>query len=88
MRVMRTIDDDIAALIEERRREGEPLRRIINTLLREGLRSGGQASRPKRYRTKPHKLHMRARFDPVRLNRSVDELETDAYRERELERRR
>ena len=88
MRTTLTIDDDIAALIEERRREGEPLRRIINTLLREGLRSGGQASRPKRYRTKPHKLHMRAGFDPVRFNQSVDELETDAYRERELERRR
>ena len=71
MRTTLTIDDDIAALIEERRREGEPLRRIINTLLREGLRSGREATRPKKYRTKPHKLHLRAGFDPVRLNRYV-----------------
>ncbi len=87
MRTTLTIDDDIAAAIEERRREGEPLRLVINSLLREGLRTGRQASRPRKYRTKPHKLRMRAGFDPVRLNQLVDELEMDAHREREVERR-
>lgn len=77
MRTTLTIDDDVAAAIEERRRAGEPLKRVINALLREGLQAGGQASRPRKYRTKPHKLRMRAGFDPVRLNQLVDELEMD-----------
>ncbi len=87
MRTTLTIDDDIAAAIEERRREGEPLRRVINTLLRDGLRAGRQASRPRKYRTKAHKLRLRAGFDPVRLNQLVDELEMDAHQEQEVRRR-
>ncbi|MCY3842625.1 MAG: antitoxin [Acidobacteria bacterium] len=78
MRITLTIDDDVAAAIEARRRDGESLRWVINTLLREGLRSGRQASRPRKYHTKPHKLRMRAGLDPVRLNQLVDELEMDA----------
>ena len=35
------------------------------------------------HRTKPHALGMRPGFDATRLNRLVDELETDAYLERE-----
>ena len=86
MRTTLTIDDDLAGQIEERRRrEGSSLKQVVNTLLREGLRSGGQAPRPKKYRTKPHKLGMRAGFDPARLNQLVDELETDAQHEREAE---
>lgn len=37
----------------------------------------------KPYRTKPHALGMRSGFDATRLNRLVDELETNAYLERE-----
>ena len=87
MRTTLTIDDDIAVLIEARRREGEPLKQVINTLLREGLRSGQRASRTRKYRTKPGRLRMRAGFDPVRLNQLVDELEEDAHRQREVQRR-
>lgn len=76
-RMMRTtvsIDDDVAALIEERRRrEGLSLKQIVNMLLREGLRSGRQAPRPKKYRTRPHELRMRAGFHPAGLNQLVDE---------------
>lgn len=86
MRTTLTIDDDLAGHIEERRRrEGLSLKQVINTLLREGLRSGRQAPRAKRYRTKPHKLGMRAGFDPARINQLVDELETEAQLEREAE---
>lgn len=86
MRTTLTIDDDVADQIEERRRrEGLSLKQVINALLREGLRSGRQARRAKKYRTKPHKLGMRAGFDPARLNQLVDELETDRQLEREAE---
>lgn len=83
MRTTLTIDDDVAILIEKRRRrEGLSLQQVINALLREGLRSGRQAPRA-RFLTRPHSLAMRAGFDPARLNQLVDELETDVHRERE-----
>ena len=89
MRTTLTIDDDLAGRIDERRRrDGLSLKQVVNGLLREGLRSGRQAPRAKKYRTKPHKLGMRAGFDPARLNQLADELETDAQREREAELRR
>lgn len=89
MRTTLTIDDDVAVLIEERRRRGGlSLKQIVNALLREGLRSGRQVPSAKKHRTKPHKLRMRAGFDPVRLNQLVDELETDAHLEREIDLRR
>ena len=86
MRTTLTIDDDVAILIEERRRrEALSIKQVVNALLREGLRSGRQAPRAKKSRTRPHKLRMRAGFDPARLNQLVDELETDAQLEREAE---
>ncbi len=86
MRTTLTIDDDLAGQIEERRRrEGLSLKQIVNMLLREALRNGRQAPRAKKYRTRPHKLGMRAGFDSARLNQLVDELETEAQLEREAE---
>ena len=86
VRTTLTIDDDIAVQIEERRRRGgQSLKQIVNLLLRDALRSRQQAPRAKKYRTKTHKLHMRPGFDPARLNQLVDELETDARRERAAE---
>ena len=77
MRTTLTIDDDIAARIEERRRrDGKSLKQVINLLLRAGLRVEGR-SRVKRYRTRPHALGLRPGFDAARLNQVVDELETD-----------
>ena len=82
MRTTLTIEDDIAARIEElRRREGLSLKQVVNTLLREGLRSDQRPAA--RYRGAPHKLGLRAGYDPTRLNQLVDDLEADAWRERQ-----
>ncbi len=84
MRTTLTIDDDIAVRIDERRRrDGQSLKQVVNALLREGLRSGQRPPRARKYRTKAHELRMRPGFDAAGLNQLVDELETDAYRERE-----
>ncbi len=81
MRTTLTIEDDIAARIEERRRrDGQSLKQVVNTLLREGLRSRPRPAT--RYHVTPHKLGMRAGYDPTRLNQLADELATDAWRER------
>ena len=84
MRTTLTIDDDLAAQIQEqRRRHGHSLKRVINALLREGLQSRQERPRAKKYRTKVHKLGLRPGFDPVKLNQLVDELEIEERRERE-----
>ena len=87
MRTTLTIDDDIVVWIDERRRDGQSLKQVINALLREGLRSDYRTSRAKRYRTKTHELRLRSGFDAAGLNQLVDEVETETDREREARRR-
>ncbi len=80
MRTTLTIDDDLADQIQElRRRHGHSLKRIINSLLREGLHSLESRPRAKKYRTGTYKLGMRPDFEPVKLNQLVDELETERW---------
>ena len=82
MRTTLTIDDDVAVRIEERRRrDGQSLKQVVNALLREGLRSGPRPAT--KYHVTPHKLGMRAGYDPTRLNQLVDELAADAWREQQ-----
>ena len=88
MRTTLTIDDDVAARIEEwRRRGGQSLKQVVTALLREGLRSGQRTPAARKYRTKAHALRMRPGFDAARLNQLADEFEVDAHREREVRRR-
>lgn len=87
MRTTLTIDDELAAQIDElRRSEGLSLKRVVNYLLREGLRSRQRPPRAKKHRTQARKLRMRPGFDPEKLNQLVDELETEERREREATR--
>ena len=63
-----TIDDDIAARIEERRRkDGQSLKQVVNQLLREGLRSSERPPEARPNRTKTRKLQRTARSVPWRL---------------------
>ena len=85
MRSTITIDDDIAARIEERRRtDGQSLMQVVNQLLREGLRSSERPHEARPYRTKTHGLRLRPGFDAVRLNQLADELETEERVAREV----
>ena len=89
MRTTLTIDDDIAARIEERRRkDGQSLKQVVNQLLREGLRSSERAPEARPYRTKARKLHLRPGVDAARLNQLVDELEIEERVAREVALRR
>ncbi len=89
MRTTLTIDDDIAVRIEEqRRRDGQSLKQVVNRLLREGLRHDQRPPGARKYRTKTRELYMRPGFDAARLNQLVDELETDRHLEQEDQRRR
>ena len=78
MRTTLTIEEELAAQIEElRRREGLSLKRVINSLLREGLRSRQRPVRAKKFCTPTRKLGLRSAFDPAKLNQLVDELEAE-----------
>ena len=71
MRSTLTIDDDIAARIEERRRtDRQSLKQVANQLLREGLRSSERPPEARPYPTKTHKLRLRPGFDAVVLRKS------------------
>ena len=84
MRTTLTIEDDIAVRLEEQRqRDGQSLKQVVNRLLREGLRHDQRPPGARQYRTKTCKLHMRPGFDATRLSQLVDELETDTHLERE-----
>ena len=89
MRTTLTIDDDIAARIEEKRRkDGLSLKQVVNLLLREGLRNSRQNPGARPYRTKTHRLDLHPGFDAARLNQLVDELEVDERLSREIQLRR
>jgi hypothetical protein len=88
MRTTLTIDEDLAAQIEDlRRRDGQSLKQVVNSLLREGLRNRQQPPRAKRYRSPTHALRMRPGYDPAKLNQLVDELEVTRHRDRARGRR-
>lgn len=87
MRTTLTIDDDIAVQIEERRRlTGHSLKRVINGLLRAGMRADAGPVRAKAYRTPTYALGLRPGVDPAKLNQLVDELEAEAFQKRETRR--
>ena len=84
MRTTLTIDDDLADQIQKlRRRHGHSLKRVINSLLREGLQSRQSRPRATKYRTRTYQLGMRPGFDPVKLNRLIGELEDERWLARE-----
>ena len=85
MRTTLTIDEDIAVQIEElRRRNGYSLKKAVNQLLREGLRSEARPMKSKRFRTKPTRLGLKPGYDATKLNQLADELEAEAIREKLL----
>ena len=80
MRTAVTIDDDLAARIEAlRRREGLSFREALDRLLRRALEADATPPRPRRYRTTPRKLGLRAGLDAAKLNPLVDELEVEDF---------
>ena len=84
MRTTLTIERDVAIEIEKRRQApGASLKRVINGLLRTGLRAEAETPPPEPYRSETFDLHFRPGIDPLKLNPLVDELEADAFVEKE-----
>ena len=84
MRTTLTLEPDVAVAVEERRRlSGNSLKRVVNDLLRRGLRAKADAAPLEPYRSETFDLRFCPGIDPLRLNQLVDELEVDAFVERE-----
>ncbi len=83
MRTTLTIDDDLAGLLERRCRElGQPFKQVVNAALRKGLMENEERTVTKVV-TRPAPLGLRPGIDPNRLNQLCDDLEVDAYLEKE-----
>jgi len=80
VRTTLTIDDDVAAILEqERRRKGMSLKQVVNAALRRGLaRDDSPVSRPE-VRVRPMDLGLRPGIDPGKLNQLTDELEVEEF---------
>ena len=83
MRITLTIDDDLAEQIRElAQSHGHSQKRVINGLLREGLKSRQRGLLGETCLTKSYKLSTRPGLDPEKLNQLVDELEDEEWRKR------
>ena len=80
MRTTLTIDDDVAAILQEKAgKHGIAFKQVVNSVLRAGLGASDEGSLPKR---KPVKvvgrpLGMKPGYDPDKMNQLVDELEAE-----------
>ncbi len=83
MRTTLTLDDDVADALKERARHlGLPFKQVVNDVLRCGLRPDAvMPTGP--YLVRPLNFGLRPGVDPLRLNQLVDELEVEAYLEKE-----
>lgn len=79
MRTTLTLDDDLADVLERRRRKtGQPFKQVVNAALRQGLKEELQPS-PVKVVTRPSALGLRPGIDSKRMNQLVDDLEVDAF---------
>ena len=84
MRTTLTIEPDVAIEIERRRRaSGDSLKRVVNGLLRKGVRAEAETEVLPPYRTPTFDLELRPGIDETKLNQLVDELEIEAYIEKQ-----
>ncbi len=80
MRTTVTIEDDLAAQLEQlRKREGLSYKAAINQVLRTGLQAKSAPPKPQPYKTPTMNLGLKPGIDMTRLNSLVDELEVDEF---------
>ncbi|MDX2081948.1 MAG: hypothetical protein SFU53_14280 [Terrimicrobiaceae bacterium] len=78
MRTTLTIEDDIAAILEdETRRKGMSFKEVVNATLRRGLEREEMLPPREPVMTRPHAFGFKAGVDLDKLNQLVDELEAE-----------
>ena len=83
MRTTLTLDNDVADALKERARLLEqPFKQVVNDTLRRGLRpDASTTSEP--FKVRPLNFGLQPGIDPLRLNQLNDELEVEAFLQKE-----
>lgn len=84
MRTTLTLDDDLAGILKRRSREtGLPFKEVVNSALRKGLQEDLPPAERKVITVRPHDFGFKAGIDFDRMNQLSDELEVEAFLEKE-----
>lgn len=80
-----TLDDDLAGLLKRRSVEfGKPFKQVINDTLRRGLTQEISSNPTTTVQVRPHDFgRLRPGLDPDRMNQLYDELEVEAFLEKQ-----
>lgn len=81
MRTTLTIDDDIAALVEQEvKRSGDSFKGTVNRLLRQGLVAAREPRPKKQFVVKPRKMGLRPGMSYDSIPKLLEEVEGPYYR--------
>ena len=81
MRTTVTLDDDVAAKLEElARRQRLSFKEVLNSVIRRGLSSPSRSGKSKTpYRVATFRSALRPGVDPLRLNQLNDDIEVQEF---------
>ncbi|MGV3721301.1 MAG: antitoxin [Actinomycetota bacterium] len=84
MRTTVTLDPDVLAMLrDEMKRSDRPFKQVLNQAVRRGLLAEDAAGSIEPFRTEPHSFGFKPGIDLDKLNQLVDELDADAFRDRQ-----
>lgn len=86
MRTTLTLDDDLAGLLKDRARElGIPFKEAVNRTIRVGLGQAAAVRQGPAPHTMPHSFGFRPGIDLDKLGQLADELEAEAFVEKQYD---
>jgi hypothetical protein len=84
MRTTLTLEPDVAQQIRQLMAEKKlPLKQVVNDALRQGLSKIGRKEKLKPFKVEPFALEFKPGIDRDKLNQLVDELEVEAFLEKQ-----
>ena len=80
MRTELTLDDDVAAFVEEQSRvQNKPLDQVVNEILRLGMAQSTKPADTQEFRVRPNRSGFVEGIDPTRLSHLDDDLEDEKF---------
>lgn len=79
-----TLDPDVERLLRGAvRKTGRSFKEVLNRALREALGQGAAHRSGRRFRVRAHPMRLRPGIDTGSLNRLLDEVEIEAFRDKQ-----
>ena len=80
MRTELTLDDDVAAFVEEQSRvQNKPLDQVVNETLRLGMTQSTKPADTQEFRVRPNRSGFVEGIDPTRLSHLDEDLEDEKF---------